>query len=63
MAEAILAVLCILLGVTAALLAVLSLWAGVSERAATGSGGTGLWPLVFAVIAVAGIGGGIAILI
>lgn len=62
MAEIILAVLCIVIGVACAALALLSAWAGALKQAATGSsdGISGVW---FALVAVAGIGGGILILV
>ena len=62
MAELILAVLCLIVGVICALLTLLSLYAGALERAATGSseGGSAVWLFL---IAVAGIGGGVAILV
>lgn len=62
MAEIILAVLCIVVGLACAALALLSAWAGALQRAATGSS-DGLSALWFATIAIAGIGGGILILV
>lgn len=63
MAEFILAILCILAGVVCGLGALLVLWAnamgGVTNASAVNN-----WPsLVLAILAVAGVGGGIAILI
>ncbi len=64
-AEFILAVLFIVLGLACGLSAVVVLWAGALERAATGyvQGANGAWATVLALIAVAGIGGGLLILI
>lgn len=62
MAEIFLAVLCLIVGGVCLLLTLLVLWASAMERAATGSssGRAAIWLLV---IAFAGIGGGIAILV
>lgn len=55
MAEIILGILCLLAGVVCCFLALLVLWAGALERSATGSGGTGYWPLILALIGIAGL--------
>lgn len=62
MAEIILAALCILVGIGCGLLALLALWAGALEQAATGSTSSGpaLWLAIAAVVCV---GGGASILI
>lgn len=62
MAEIILAVLCILVGVVCGAGALLFAWASALEQAATGSSSlTGAaW---LAILAVIGIGGGISILV
>lgn len=62
MADIILAVLCLIVGGAFALLTILAFWAGALEQAATGSsdGHGAIW---FAIIALAGIGGGISILV
>lgn len=62
MAEIILAILCIVVGVVCAALAVLTAWAGALKQAATGSS-EGTSGLLFAILAIAGIGGGILILV
>jgi hypothetical protein len=61
-AEVILATLCLIGGGVCLLLTLLVLWAGALERAATGSsdGNSAIW---FFILALAGIGGGIAIII
>lgn len=60
MAEIILAVLCIVVGAVCAVLTLLVLWAAALERAATGSSDDygAIW-----LFAVAGIAGGISILV
>ena len=58
MAAIILGILCLLLGIASALMAIFTLWAGALEQSATGSGGTGYWPLLFAVISVVAFVGG-----
>lgn len=63
MAEIILAVLCIVVGAVFALLTLLGLWAGGLEQAATGSTNGRAAVIWFAIIALAGIGGGISILV
>lgn len=63
MSEIILAVLCIVIGVGSALLMLLALWASALEQAATGSTDGGTVIAWFALIAIAGIGGGVSILV
>lgn len=62
MAEVILAVLCIVVGVASLVMTLLALWAGALKQAATGSS-DGISAHWFAIIAIAGIGGGILILV
>lgn len=63
MAEIILAILCILAGVACGLGVTIVLWAN-AMGGVTNSSAVNNWPaLVLAILAVAGVGGGIAILI
>lgn len=63
MAEVILAVLCILVGLLCAGLAVLTLWAN-AIGGATNREAVNVTPvIVFAIVALAAIGGGVAMLV
>ena len=63
MAETILAILCILAGVICGGIALLVLWANAMGGVTNASAVNNRPSLVLAILAVAGIGGGIAILI
>ena len=64
-AEAILGVLCLVLGLACGLSAIVLLWGAALKRAATGAtdGATVNWALFLAFLAFAGIGGGILIFV
>lgn len=63
MAEIILAWLCIIVGAGCAAVAMFAAWATALERAATGSSDNDRTAVWFALVAFAGIGGGILILV
>lgn len=62
-AEIVLAILLIVAGLVCAIGTILALWADALEQAATGSHRGGHVWLILSILAFAGVGGGIAILV
>jgi hypothetical protein len=63
MAEIILAVLCILFGIGFAFVALLVLWGNAMGGVTNASAVNNRPAIVFAILAIAGVGGGISILV